>query len=85
MIYEFDSDPDCDSERGVLKIKWQGKLSVDLTWVAGAQPYSLFGVEPPVCAIMMAGSGQWRPIRYPYEEFMRLWVAARKGASPSKP
>lgn len=82
MIYEFETDPETTSSDGLLCTDWHGKLSVDLTWVAAAQPYSVAAkikADGAACAIMMAGSGQWRPIRYPYDEFMRLWVAARKG------
>ena len=50
-----------------LKYEFQGKISVDLDWVASAQPYGEW------TEIGMAGGPARRAIEISYPDFMNMW------------
>lgn len=90
MIVEFETSPYLQSlDTGMLTRglpsswhnEWEGKVSVDLKWVASARPKAAHGFI--WTEISMAGSGgnQAFGINIPYSEFMPMWMKA-KGETP---
>lgn len=50
--------------------KWEGKVGVDLRWVAGARPW----LDSGATEIVLAGSNYWFCINISYDNFMRMWT-----------
>ena len=78
MIKEYQAGPDylspCDPTVGP---KWNGKVSVDLAWVASASPAGFEAHQ--WTAITLCGSDHSQVLNVPYSEFMVDWMAARAG------
>jgi hypothetical protein len=70
-IVEFESQPEYNFGGNGVKWEWHSKVSVDLDWVAGAQPHDTR--DNTSTSIVLAGSNHWFAIRINYSDFMTLW------------
>ena len=55
--------------------RWQSKQSVDLDWVASAQPVQGPGID--ATTICMCGGSSYFTINCPYSKFMMMWRDAK--------
>jgi hypothetical protein len=71
MIREFECYPEVSVMRDGA-IKWTGRMSIDLRWVATASPWADEGTQITLCGDMGRIA-----IKIPYSEFMPLWLEAK--------
>lgn len=64
-----------DQSDGNFAWKWTRKISIDLRWVASAQPYG----DPVATNVTLCVGGLGDPIviNVEYSDFMRDWVRAK--------
>lgn len=74
MIKEFRAFPECDrwEANSPPKVTWQGKMTVNLKFIATARP----GAWPGGTTITTMGSSTQFEIEADYQEFSAKWLAA---------
>ena len=80
-VKEFDAFPMMNIVGGKTVIEsWDGKISIDFRWVAGAFPGAPGNGSTDV---ILAGSGrnQAITIRCAYSEFVEMWTRRRRSGS----